>query len=875
MTASTNAVGYSYLREDQMNETERLLLQTAARVILDGEAGSLEEQLSRLDQNPVRLPRFVPIEQAPSDSMKPIERPDDLLFDNGLGGFSPDGREYIMHISPGQWTPAPWVNVIATPEFGCVVSESGLGCTWAMNSGENRLTSWHNDPVSDHPSEAIYLRDEDNGETWCPTPLPIRTDAPYLVRHGAGYSIFQHASHGLEQNVRVFVAAKETVKIVQLKLTNKSERIRRINTVYFAEWVLGTTHENTAPYIIPEFASSQFALLARNPYNQDFRERVAFLACTREPNGMTADRTEFLGSHGDYGHPAALERVGLTSRVDAGVDPCAVMQVILWLQPGETKEVTFLLGQGSDRDDAERLITHFQDIHNVESAWEEIGAFWDELLDQIQVETPEKAMDLLLNRWMLYQSLSSRFWGRTAFYQSGGAYGFRDQLQDAMGYVHTKPELLKEHILRAAQYQFEEGDVLHWWHPPMGRGTRTRCSDDLLWLPHVTAHYVECTGDTSILNETIPFLSAEPLKKEEHERYGQFSFGSEGTLYDHCCRAIAKGTTAGIHGIPLMGAHDWNDGMNLVGEKGRGESIWLGWFLSSTLTSFAKICESMDDNERAVDYRNQAGRINAAIESSGWDGEWYRRAYYDDGFPLGSKSNVDCQIDSLGQSWAVISQGGDQGRVRQAMNSINERLVDDENELVLLLSPPFDKTLRNPGYIKGYPPGVRENGGQYTHAAVWTIWAYADLGQGDRAHELFQMINPICHADTREKTERYRVEPYVIAADVYSIRPHLGRGGWTWYTGSASWAYRLGVERLLGIVRRADHLEIKPCIPSEWREYQVNYRLGRTKYRIRVENPNGSNCEVSHVTVNGRKKSNKQIPLRDNGKEYEVIVTMK
>lgn len=867
--------GIFVLREDQMNETERLLLQTSARVILNGEAGSLKEQLSQLDQNPVRLPRFVPIEQAASDSMQPVERPDDLLFDNGLGGFSQDGREYIIYLAPGLWTPAPWVNVIATPSFGCVVSETGLGCTWAENSGENRLTPWHNDPVSDHPSEAIYLRDEDSGEAWSPTPLPMRTEAPYLIRHGAGYSIFQHASHGLEQNVRVFAAAKEPVKFVQLKLTNKSKRTRRINAFYFAEWVLGTTHENTAPYIIPEFDPSQLALLARNPYNQDFHERVAFLACTREPNGMTADRAEFLGSHGDYGQPAALERVGLTPRVEAGVDPCAAMQIILWLQPGETKEVTFLLGQGSDRDDAERLITHFRDIYNVESAWEEIGAFWDELLDQIQIETPDKAMNLLLNRWMLYQSLSSRFWGRTAFYQSSGAYGFRDQLQDAMGYVHTKPELLREHILKAARYQFEEGDVLHWWHPPMGRGVRTRCSDDLLWLPHVTAHYVEATGDTSILNETIPFLSAEPLKAEEHERYGQFPFGSEGTLYDHCCRAIAKGTTAGVHGIPLMGAHDWNDGMNLVGEKGRGESIWLGWFLSSTLNSFAGICDSMDDNERTENYRKQAGRINAAIESSGWDGEWYRRAYYDDGFPLGSKLNIDCQIDSLAQSWAVISKGGNQGRVVKAMNSIHERLVDYGNELVLLLTPPFDKTPRNPGYIKGYPPGIRENGGQYTHAALWAIWAYADLGQGDRAHELFQMINPICHADTFEKAERYRVEPYVVAADVYSTQPHLGRGGWTWYTGSASWTYRLGVERLLGIVRRADHLEIKPCIPSEWREYQVNYRFGRTTYRIRVENPNGSNCEVSHVTVNGRKKSNKQIPLRNDGKEYKVVVTMK
>jgi cyclic beta-1,2-glucan synthetase len=560
-----------------------------------------------------------------------IERPATLLFDNGLGGFTPDGREYVIYLAPGQSTPAPWTNVIATPSFGCLVSESGLGCSWAQNSGENRLTPWHNDPVSDTPAEAIYLHDEDTGEVWSPTPLPARADAPYLIRHGTGYSIFQHASHGLEQNLRVFTAPKEPVKIIQLKLQNKSNRLRRVNAVYYAEWVLGTTHADTAPYIIPDFASDQFALLASNPYNEDFQERVAFLGCTREVSGMTTSRAEFLGNHGSYASPAALNRVGLTPQIEAGIDPCAVLQTLLWLRPGETKEVTFLLGQGKDRSDAERLISHFHDIQTVESAWEETNSFWDQMLTQVQIETPDKAMDLLLNRWLLYQSLSSRFWGRTAFYQSSGAYGYRDQLQDVMAYIHTKPELVREHILETAKHQFEEGDVLHWWHPPAGRGVRTRCSDDLLWLPYVTAAYVEATGDTSILGEMIPFLNAEPLKPTEHERYGEFPNGAYGSLYEHCCRAIARGTTSGVHGIPLMGAHDWNDGMNQVGAEGRGESIWLGWFLSSTLTNFAKICELMNDNERAKKYRNHAQNVNEAIESAAWDDDWYLRAYYDDG----------------------------------------------------------------------------------------------------------------------------------------------------------------------------------------------------------------------------------------------------
>jgi len=866
--------GIFVLHEGQMNEAERILLQTAAHVILDGEAGSLEQQLSRLDADPVRLPRFVSIDESSTDPTPQIQRPVDLIFDNGLGGFTPDGREYVIYLAPGQWTPAPWVNVIATPQFGCIVSETGLGCTWSQNSGENRLTPWRNDSVSDPPSEAIYLRDEDSGEIWSPTPLPTHADAPYLIRHGAGYSIFQHASHGLEQNVRVFVAPNEPVKIVQLKLRNASKRVRRINTVYFAEWVLGTTHENTAPYIVPEFASRQLALLARNPYSHDFSERVAFLASTREPNGLTADRAEFLGTHGSYARPAALERVGLTPSVEAGVDPCAAMQIVLWLQPGETKEVTYLLGQGADRADAERLISLYQNIQNVEVAWEELGAFWDELLGQIQIESPNKAMDILLNRWLLYQSLSARFWGRTGFYQSSGAYGYRDQLQDAMGFIHTKPELVKQHLLEAARYQFEEGDVLHWWHPPAGRGLRTRCSDDLLWLPFVTAYYVETTGDRSILKEKIPFLSAELLKPDEHERYGQFPSSTEATLYEHCCRAIAKGTTAGIHGIPLMGAHDWNDGMNLVGANGKGESVWLGWFLASTLTNFAQICERMEDHERAANYRKQAKKIFAAIESAGWDGDWYRRAYYDDGFPLGSKQNNDCQIDSLAQSWAILSRGGDETRAAHAMESVYERLVNHNDELILLLTPPFDKTPRNPGYIKGYPPGIRENGGQYTHAALWAIWAFAELGQGDRAHELFKMINPIHHSDTLDKASQYRVEPYVIAADVYSTAPHQGRGGWTWYTGSASWMYRLGIERLLGIDRAADTLQISPCIPASWKGYQLNYRFGKTMYHIRIENPNGATCEVSQITINGRQSSELRIPLSDDGEVHEVVVIM-
>ena len=868
--------GIFVLREDQMSEAERTLLKTAARVILDSEAGSLADQLEKLEQLPVRLPRFVPILPASSyvDSTPPLERPADLLFDNGLGGFSPDGSEYIIYLDRGQWTPAPWVNVIANPEFGFMISEAGMGCTWAVNSGENRLTPWHNDAVTDPPSEAIYLRDEDTGEIWSPTPLPARADMPYLIHHGIGYSIFEHRSHQMDQYLRIFAVTDAPVKIAQLKLKNTSSRTRRINITYYAEWVLGATHESMSQYIVPEFDSTSFGLLARNPYNQDFGQRVAFLAATRELQGLTTDRTEFFGPLGNYARPDALERVGLTASTKAGSDPCAALQLLLWLAPGESKEVNFLLGQGADRADALKLITHFQDPGNVRKAWEFVEGFWDERIGGLQIKTPDTAMDLLINRWLPYQALSSRIWGRTAFYRSGGAYGFRDQLQDVLVFLYTQPEIARAQILNAAAHQFEEGDVLHWWHPPASRGSRLRISDNLLWLPYVTAHYIHVTGDHAILDEQIPFLSDEPLKPGEHEHYGAFPSHSSGTLFEHCHRAIRKGNTCGPHGLPLIGAGDWNDGMNHIGAGGKGESVWLGWFLCKTLTDFASICGLISDTHQGDEYHQQAERLRTALEAHAWDGSWYRRAYYDDGKPVGSKENRDCQIDSISQSWAVISGAGDLERARTAMESLYERLVRPEEGLILLLTPPFDRTIRDPGYIKGYLPGVRENGGQYTHAALWAIWAFAELGQAERVYELFNLINPIRKADTLEKINRYRVEPYVIAADVYSAPAQLGHGGWTWYTGSASWMTRLVVEKILGLQREGNELRIEPCIPNHWRGYEIKYRFGSSVYHLRLENPQGVDGGVPKLTLDGKLLVDEKITLEDDGREHHINVTL-
>jgi cellobiose phosphorylase len=590
---------------------------------------------------------------------------------------------------------------------------------------------------------------------------------------------------------------------------------------------------------------------------------------------VTADRTEFLGGMGSLSRPAALGRIGLASNVEPGGDPCAAIQLHIDLPVGGIEEVYFLLGEGTNKEHALELIQRYQDPAQVEAAWQATHAFWNGILGTVAVHTPDPAMDIMLNHWLLYQALACRLWGRTGFYQSSGAFGYRDQLQDVMALVLTAPTIAHDHILRAARHQFEAGDVLHWWHPPSGRGVRTRFSDDLLWLPFVVAHYVETTGDAAILREKTPFLRGDALKPDEEERYGQYEATSEAhTLYEHCLRAIRRGSTAGVHGLPLMGTGDWNDGMNRVGVEGRGESVWDGWFLYSVLTSMASLCQHMDDPDQAQTCRDQAQRLKAALNTQAWDGHWYRRAYYDDGTPLGSAQNQECQIDSIAQSWAVLSDAGDPDRVAQAMNAVAEHLVRHADQLLLLFTPPFDKTPRDPGYIKGYPPGIRENGGQYTHAAVWVAWAFAQLGQGNRAVDLFGMLNPIAHGDTSEKAGRYGVEPYVVAADVYSAAPHTGRGGWTWYTGSASWMYRLGIEAILGLKRTGETLAIDPCIPSDWANYELTYRDSETLYTIRVSNPQHVNRGVIQTRLDGTIVPNGSIPLLKDGGRHEVQIEL-
>jgi cyclic beta-1,2-glucan synthetase len=869
--------GIFTLYTDQINSDEYILLQTAARFIFTGSRGPVVDQMPEYPLQVHHLPEFtatrsaeaIPVSKDPLPAIEPLQ------FFNDYGGFSKSGREYIIELSPGRPTPAPWINVIGYPHFGFMVSETGSQSTWAINSGENRLTPWSNDPVTDPTGEALYLRDEETGEVWTPTPLPAGAGQPYRVMHGAGYTIFEHHSHGLRQRLTLLASPEDPVKIIHLHVKNVWNHTRRITATQYVEWVLGTTHAASMQYIVPEYHEAESCLLATNPASVEFGERAAFLIASKPVHGLTADRTEFLGRGGNPAFPAALRRLGLETRLSPGEDPCAVLQLHLDLLPGATEEIYFVLGEGNNKEHALELARKYHTPAYVGAALERTRAFWDHLLGAVQVSTPQPATDLLLNRWLLYQSLSCRVWGRSAFYQPSGAFGFRDQLQDILALLQTDPAISRGQILNAAQRQFAEGDVLHWWHPPSGRGVRTRISDNLLWLPYVTSLYVEATGDLGILEEKIPFLDAPPLKKDEHERYNQYPQGRESfSLLEHCQRAILKGSTNGPHGLPLIGAGDWNDGLNRVGVEGKGESIWLAWFLCEVLEHFAGICDLLGDGEKAKDYRTTAKAYAAAVEQSAWDGAWYRRAYYDDGSPLGSSQESECQIDAIAQSWSVLSGAADPQRSRQAMQSVLDRLVIPEHRLSLLFTPPFDKIERDPGYIKGYLPGIRENGGQYTHAAIWTAWAFAHQGDGKQAGELFDLLNPIFQSDTQEKVAEYRVEPYVMCADIYSQPPYLRRGGWTWYTGSASWMYRLGLEAILGIKRMGDKLKIDPCIPPEWPGFEVNYRFGSSQYKISVENPHNVDKGVQEVLLDGNPLQNNLVRLSDDGQTHKVKVTL-
>ncbi len=860
---------------DQISNEDRILLQSVSRAVFTDSQGTLAEQVRRRPASEPAIPALVTSGVRDGEPAQITQAPrNDLVLANGLGGFTADGREYVITTTREQATPAPWVNVLANPHFGCVISESGAAYTWHENAHEFRLTPWHNDSVGDSSGEAYYLRDEESGHYWSPSALPCPGTGSYVCRHGFGYSVFEHTEEGIVSELTVYVALDQPVKFAVLKLRNASGRPRRLSATGYVEWVLGDLRPKSSMHVVTEIDPNSGALLARNAYNPEFGGQVAFFDVDDVTRTISGNRGEFIGRNGTLRDPAALARARLSGKVGAAMDPCAAIQIPFELAVGASREIIFRLGVGRGTDGASRLVQQLRKSGTARAALDAVRQYWKTTLGAVQIDTPDPSLNILCNGWLVYQTMASRLWGRSGHYQSGGAFGFRDQLQDVMALIHADPLLVRKHLLLCASRQFLEGDVQHWWHPPSGRGVRTQCSDDYLWLPLAVCRYLQCTGDRGILQEQAQFLDGRAVSVAEDSYYDLPLRSLESaSLYQHCVRAIQRALRFGAHGLPLMGSGDWNDGMNLVGFQGKGESVWLGFFLYQVLTQFAALARGENDAKFAGRCEGEALRLRQSIEEHGWDGAWYRRAYFDDGTPLGSSANAECQIDSIAQSWSVLSGAGGAERTRLAMNALDRRLVRREAALVQLLDPPFNTSDQNPGYIRGYVPGVRENGGQYTHAAIWASMAFAALGENARAWELLRMINPLHHSESPAKTALYRVEPYVIAADVYAVAPHAGRGGWTWYTGSAGWMYRLITESLLGLRLHADRLQLTPCLPPDWTEFKIRYRYRETVYSI-VVRQSAAPGSLAAVRVDGVVLPDLSIPLADDRVEHQVVVDL-
>ncbi|GAA0306908.1 glucoamylase family protein [Rhodovulum strictum] len=875
-TADSRADGTVHvLRSDLIGADARALLLSVASVVLVAGRGSIGQQIDAATAaTPPR--RRAPARPQTAGPPAPAFDTSGLEFFNGTGGFADDGREYVTVLRDGQTTPAPWINVIANPGFGFQVSALGAGHVWAVSSRENQLTPWSNDPVMDPAGEAIFLHDLDSGATWTPTARPIRDRGLYVARHGFGHSAFEHAAHGIEARMVQFVPLEDPVRVTRLTLRNTSARPRRLSVTAYAEWVLGPSRGATQRHVVTEADADTGAILARNPFSTAFADRVAFADLGADTTSRSADRAEILGIGGTLAAPRGIGPAPLSGRTGPALDPCAALQRRIVLAPGDSVEVLFLLGQADSREAARELILRHR-ATDPEATLAEVKDHWADLLGAVQVTSPDRAMDIMLNGWLLYQTLACRIWARAGFYQASGAYGFRDQLQDGMALAALRPDLTRAHLLRAAARQFPEGDVQHWWLPHSGQGVRTRISDDRVWLGHAVAQYVAVSGDAGVLDEEVPFIEGPALLPGVHDDFFLPSVSDRSaSLFEHCARGLDQAIAlTGENGMPLIGTGDWNDGMNRVGEAGRGTSVWLGWLLIATIEAMAPLAQPRDP-ARAGRWRHHAEAVRQAIEREGWDGAWYRRGTYDDGTPLGSAASLECRIDSIAQSWAVLSGAADPERAATSMASMAEHLIRPDPGLALLFAPPFDATPHDPGYIKGYPPGLRENGGQYTHAALWAVLAHARMGDGDAAGRLFAMLNPINHARTPADAARYKVEPYVVAADVYSSAPHAGRGGWTWYTGSAAWMYRAGIEGLLGLTRAGEDLVLNPCFPKAWPRMSSTVRIGDTQLAITIDNPGRTGHGVAAATLDDAplRPADGRLTVRLSGGSHSLVVTL-
>ncbi|NDI84219.1 cyclic beta 1-2 glucan synthetase [Undibacterium sp. B2R-29] len=868
--------GGIYVRaSDQISNEDRILFHAIARVILNDQRGTLTDQLNRYDLSETRLKPLLPLKKPYPDEVQVSPTASTVSavrqFDNGIGSFSEDGKEYLITSYAQQRSPAPWVNVLANPGFGTVISESGPSYSWSENAHEFRLSPWHNDPVCDSGGEVFYIRDEESGQFWSPTALPCHGKGEFHTRHGYGYSIFSHQRSGILSELCVYVDLTASVKYAVLTLRNHSAQQRKLSATAYVEWVLGDLRSKSAMHIVTEPIADGCGIAARNAYNSDFSSSTAFFCVDQPTCTLSADRCEFIGRYGSLHHPAAMGRSQLSGKTGAGLDPCAALQVVFDLKPEQEKQIVFILGVANQHSaKPAELIRQTRSAQAAKQALLKIQAYWEQVLGQVQVQTPDQGLNFLANGWLLYQTISCRLWARSGYYQSGGAYGFRDQLQDTIALAHTAQDLARQQILLSASHQFIEGDVQHWWHPPADKGVRTHCSDDYLWLPYAVAHYLRHSGDSAILQTELAYLEGREVHATEDSYFDQpIRSNQTATLYQHCVAAIEHGLRFGRHGLPLMGSCDWNDGMDKVGHLGQGESVWLAFFYYELLSGFAEVAQNHNDPDYASHCRQQAERLQQHIASAGWDGAWYRRAYFDDGSPLGSATNKECQIDSISQSWAVLSGAGDPAHRVQAMESLHQRLMDTASGVMPLLAPPFDQPEQDPGYIRGYLPGIRENGGQYNHAAIWAAMAFAKSGQNSRAWQAFNLINPIRRSSSADDMQRYKVEPYVMAADVYALAPHTGRGGWTWYTGSAGWMYTLITASLLGLQREANFLSLEPCLPAEWDNYQIRYRYLESLYCISVQRKHPGSGPSS-LLIDDLPVADLRIPLINDGRTHQA-----
>ena len=860
------------LRADLVSPETLRVLPAISRVVLYGRRGDLGSQLSRVRELAVSFAR-VPVSEPRSKAM-PVDT-SRLEFFNGFGGFGADGREYVIVLNHDKPPPAPWINIVANPQFGFQSSAEGGGYTWFGNSRENQLTVWSNDPVVNQPGEVIYVRDEADGTLMSPTLSPLRSSqGTHVARHGFGYTVFERNVHQIRMELLQLVPLSDAVKLSCLKLTNDGTTTRVLIVTAYVEWILGVFRSTSAPFITTSMDEPTGAMLARNPWKIHDAGQVGFLDMGGKQTSWTGDRREFLGTHGNLAEPAGLTHgYSFSNRVGVGLDPCSALQTRISLAPGETRELVISLGAAKSLDEAQGLISRYRAM-SCDDVLKGVAEHWRATLGAVQVKTPDRSFDIMMNGWLLYQTLACRMWARSGLYQASGAYGFRDQLQDSMALLFARPEIAREHILRAAARQFVEGDFQHWWLPATGMGVRTRISDDKVWLANCVAAYVKTTSDVSILDEAATFLEGQALMPGEHDAFFQPATAEENAaLYEHCARALDHSLAEGKHGLPLMGSGDWNDGMNRVGEAGKGESVWLGWFLLATLKEFSLLASTRGDSARVASWGSRIATLQAALEDHAWDGRWYRRGFFDDGSLLGSAQNEECRIDSIAQSWAVLSGGAAPDRALMAMDESYKQLVHPADKLALLFTPPFDRTEKDPGYIKAYPPGIRENGGQYTHGAIWSVFAHAKLGQAERANQLFSMLNPINHACNEAEVAVYKVEPYVIAADIYSVAPHVGRGGWTWYTGSAGWMYRAGFEAILGITREADRLRVKPCIPEGWKGFAASLQFNGTLYEIEVAHGGGITSAVQD-DVETVAANEYLIRLRNSGGSRKIILVI-